>query len=114
MGLARFAVALGIDWQDAGTGGAGAAIEFQAEHAMYIQAETDGARGVARFELTEKTLSPFPVVMLAAIQLIAVEVVVARMHVEAGPFDKAFGLFLVGLGVEGDRCSQCNEQGAEA
>ncbi|MNJ26124.1 hypothetical protein D3C77_205900 [compost metagenome] len=81
---------------------------------MGVEAETDRALGVAGLELAEKALTPFPIVIHATVQLIAVEVVVACMHVQARPFDEAFGLILIGLGVEGDRCSQCNEQGGEA
>ncbi|MNH18445.1 hypothetical protein D3C79_781470 [compost metagenome] len=114
MGLARFAITLGVDRQNARARGTAAAVEFQPEHGVGIEAEPDRARGVARFELAEKTLTPFAVVTHTRQQLVAVQVVVACVHVETRPFDKTFGLFLVGLGSEGHRCSQCNEQRGEA
>ncbi|MNP19082.1 hypothetical protein D3C76_1115920 [compost metagenome] len=46
-GLARLAIALGVDRQDTGTGGARAAIEFQPQHGMGVQAEANRALGVA-------------------------------------------------------------------
>ena len=107
----RFAVAI-ADRQDAGAVRAATAVEFQPEHGVGIDAETDRAFGVTRLEYPEKTLAPLNVVV-RLLQAVAIHVVVAGVEVEARAFDETFCRRLVGVNGGGNRCGNCNEQRSE-
>ena len=97
------------DRQDAGVAGTATAIEFQAEHGMRIKAEAEWALRVARLKLANEALAPLLVIALALRELVAIHVVVTAKQFEAGAFDETFSGFVVCLGCERHRCSQCNE-----
>ena len=77
----RFAVAAAIR-KDAGTIRTTTAVELEAEHGIDVQAEADGALGVAGFEGADKALAPFLAVIGMNIASVAVHVVVAGVDRE--------------------------------
>ncbi|MNO30925.1 hypothetical protein D3C76_208740 [compost metagenome] len=95
------------NWQDAGAAGAATAIEFQPEHALQVKAKAQRPLGITGFKHAEKALAPLFAVVLAAAATVTIEVVVAAFQVQAGTFDKTFGVICLGSGRY--RCSQCNE-----
>ncbi|MNG02057.1 hypothetical protein D3C84_850640 [compost metagenome] len=86
--VTRLAVAA-VEGQQPGTGAIGAGVEFEAEHALGIQPEADGARGVARDELKDKALGPFPRGRLRrGAFVVAIEIIVTRSQGGLAVFDK--------------------------
>ncbi|MNY54656.1 hypothetical protein D3C86_1905520 [compost metagenome] len=78
--------------QQAGAGAVGAGIELDAEHAQGIDAKTDHALGVARFQVEHEALGPFVALGLlrtGAIAKVAVEVHVAGFEGGAAVFEKS-------------------------
>ncbi|MNP11364.1 hypothetical protein D3C76_1035470 [compost metagenome] len=79
--------------QQAGAGAVRAGIQLEAEHAQRVEADADGAGGVAGLEVEDEALCPFLALGLAgAVAEVAVEIDVLGLQGGAAVFDEAGGL----------------------
>jgi hypothetical protein len=79
-----------------------AAVEFHAQVTERINTKTDYTLGEARAEVAAEALSPVNGVV-AAVLIVAVEVVVTQQHIQAAVFNKTLGVSLV----RDERCCAC-------
>ncbi|MNG03888.1 hypothetical protein D3C84_869870 [compost metagenome] len=105
------AVAVGVE--EGRVIAATAAVQFHAEQAIGVNAETDGALGEARLEGSDEALAPGLGVGGAVLE-VTVEVGIAQQQGRAGIFDEALGLgLLAGKGGQADGGGNRQCQGAQ-